>query len=212
MDYLRSLLLDGGLDPGDSVPIDAIARQLGVSRQPVVQAVRRLGEEGFVAIRPQAGSWVVAPTTNGVADFYGLFAPSEAFIARLAAERRDEREAAAFDRLVAKIESAAIAAGPPGANDATYRALNRRFHNAVHAMAQSPEVAKTVSAMWDRSDFYIRIAFGSLHFDAETYDAHRRIAVAIRARDPESAFETTAQHIAKVGGRVVKQLSERKRA
>lgn len=211
IDYLRSLLLDGGLDPGDSIPIDAIARKLGVSRQPVVQAVRRLSEEGFVAIRPQAGSWVVAPRASEVADFYGLFAPAEAFIARLAAGRRDDHEADAFKRLVAEIEHAAKAAGSPRAHDASYRALNRRFHNAVHVLAQSPDVARTVSAMWDRSDFYIRVAFGSLYFDAQTHDAHRAIAIAIQARDLERAYETTARHIARVGERVVEQLAERNR-
>lgn len=207
--YVGQLLLDGGLEPGDPIPIDAIAQQLGVSRQPVVQAVRQFASNGFIMVRAQAGSWVATPTASEIADFYGLFAPAEAYMASLAAERRSQAEAEQFEKLASAIEYDSRSGGAPASRDPLYRSLNRRFHDEVHRMARSPRVSATVSAMWDRSDFYIRTAFGSLFFDPETHVAHRAIAAAILKGRPASARKTTEEHLARVGRGVTERLTSR---
>jgi DNA-binding GntR family transcriptional regulator len=200
--YLRGLLLEGGLEPDQPMSVEAVAAALHVSRQPAMEAVKRLAADGFVIILPQSGCRIVRPDPGHVADFYRLFAASEALIAYLAAERRTQQEAVAFDEL-----SRAVAAeAPADRRSPAYRSLNRRRYEAMHAMARSPIAAGIVAGMWDRSDFYIRAAFGSLYFPESVRRAHAAVTEAVVAGDGDAAAAETARYLADVGARTVRWL------
>lgn len=207
--YLRGLLLEGGLEPNQPLLVEAVARALGVSRQPAMEAVKRLAADGFISIQPQVGCRVVQPEPDHVADFYRLFAPSEALIARLAAERRAASEAAAFGDLSHRVEANVSRAGPPEMRSPTYRTMNRMRYEALHAMARSPIAADIVAGMWDRSDFYIRVAFGSLYFSEDVRRAHAAVTAAVLSGDAAAAEAATAGYLTQVGTRTVCALRRR---
>jgi DNA-binding GntR family transcriptional regulator len=197
--YLRGLLLDGGLTPNDPLSVEAVAATLNVSRQPAMEAVKRLAADGFVAILPQIGCRVVQPEPDHVADFYRLFAPAEALVARLAAERRTPQEAADFVALSRRI---AAEASQPGGD----RALGRLRYAALHGMARSPIAAGIVAGLWDRSDFYVRAAFGALSFSDAAIRAHAAIANAVGAGDAAAAEAETLAYLTEVGARTAERL------
>ena len=103
--YLKGLLLDGGLDPADRISSDGIGRALSISRAPVGDAIRRLTMDGLLEVLPQVGVRVVTPVPAEVADFYELFAATEAVIGRLAASRRTPAEAVALRQLLTTLAS-----------------------------------------------------------------------------------------------------------
>ena len=204
--YLRDLLLEGGLEPNQPLSVESVAAALGVSRQPAMEAAKRLAADGFIVIQPQVGCRVMQPEPNHVADFYRLFAPAEAMIARLAAERRSDAEAVVFDQFSQRVAAEANAAGAPEARSPTYRVLNRQRCQSIHMMARSPIAAGIVAGMWDRSDFYIRAAFGSLYFSADVRRAHVAVTAAIVAGDAVSAEAETLTYLTGVGRRTVQRL------
>ncbi|MGZ3181019.1 MAG: GntR family transcriptional regulator [Telluria sp.] len=55
---LRKRILSTALKPGERLREDELARELGVSRTPVHEAVQRLAGEGLVEVRPRAGTFV----------------------------------------------------------------------------------------------------------------------------------------------------------
>lgn len=204
--YLKGLLLDGGLEPGQPISIAAVTRAMGVSRQPVMDAVRRLEIEGFIQVLPQIGCRVVSPRAEAVGDFFQLFARSEGLVCRLAAERRSDEQVQALQALARDVLRESNMAGPPDAGDPRYRHLNRRLHNAIHAMARSPIASEISVSMWDRSDFYLRAAFGSLYFSPAVRRAHAAIVAAIVAGDAATADAATVAHLSGVGERTVGRL------
>lgn len=207
--YLKGLLLDGGLEPGQPISIAAVTRAMGVSRQPVMDAVRRLEIEGFIQVLPQIGCRVVSPKAEAVGDFFQLFARSEGLVCRLAAERRSDEQAQALQALARDVLRQSNMAGPPDAGDPRYRHLNRRLHDAIHAMARSPIASEISVSMWDRSDFYLRAAFGSLYFSPAVRRAHAAIVAAIVAGDAATADAATVAHLSGVGERAVGRLKSR---
>jgi len=56
--HLRWLLFEGRIRPGDRIDQDEIAASLGISRQPVREAVLGLASEGLLLIRPRKGVFV----------------------------------------------------------------------------------------------------------------------------------------------------------
>lgn len=83
---LRRLVLDGRVAPGTRLPAEReLATVLGVSRTLVTRALDRLRDEGFVASRRGAGSWVTLPSGRGteLADRAGFAPPTESALLNL---------------------------------------------------------------------------------------------------------------------------------
>src|ERR1700683_4667531 len=82
---LVELVVGGGLKPGQHLVETELARQLGVSRQPVREALHRLEAGGWVGPRPNPGAFVHVPTYHGVDELLDVRELLEVQMARLAA-------------------------------------------------------------------------------------------------------------------------------
>ncbi len=70
--YIRRLVFDGDLKPGDRVPQDSVAAALGMSRIPVREALIALEREGWVTIETHRGAFVNGFDRQAVRDHYAL--------------------------------------------------------------------------------------------------------------------------------------------
>src|ERR1700677_3211744 len=84
-DALIDLIVGGELPPGQHIVETDLARQLGVSRQPIREALHRMEAEGWVDLRPSQGAFVHVPTDAEVDNLLDVRALLEAETARLAA-------------------------------------------------------------------------------------------------------------------------------
>lgn len=204
--YLKGLLLDGGLSPGDLISTEAVGRALGISRAPVTDAVKRLTADGFLVVLPQIGCRVYTPVPAEVADFYELFASSEALIARFAASRRTSDEAREFARFVENLESDATEQGNNSAQSIAARKRNRAHHHALHALARSPLSANIAASLWDRSDFFVRLAFGKFLIPENAAIAQDIVVRAVVKGDAATAERITRKYLHESGKTVAKLL------
>ncbi len=195
--HLMQQLLEGELEPGARLSVVDMAAELSCSRVPVMEALKRLDAEGFVEITPQVGCRVATPQPDEVRDFFELFAVVEACVTRLAAQRRTADDVAGFKLLCAEIDRRLRGAGSANARDPVYRRLNLAFHTASGA-----------AGLWDRSDFFIRIAFGSLYFNRRVLQAHAQMRRAIIEGDGAAAGEAVGTHLRAVGTAVAQRLAE----
>src|SRR5215472_7472779 len=82
---LVELIVAGALRPGQHLVESELARQLGVSRQPVREALHRLEAEGWIDLRPGQGAFVHVPTDREVDQLLDVRELLEGATARLAA-------------------------------------------------------------------------------------------------------------------------------
>lgn len=204
---LRLALLEGALEAGEWIPVLELAARLGCSRVPVMEAVKRLASEGMLTIVPQVGCRVAIPDPDEIHDFFTLFAAAEGAITRLAAERRTDADVTALARACAEVERMLKGAGGPAARNPLYRRANLRFHGEIHRIARAPSASAIAASLWDRSDFYIKLAFGSLYFSRAVRDAHAAIRRAIEKGDPAAAEAAVEDHLRTVGARVFRRLA-----
>ncbi len=85
--HIRSLIFNGELRQGDRVGQDDIARQLGVSRIPVREAIIALDREGWLTITPHRGAFVHGLDDDSLRDHYELLGLVYGLAARRAVER-----------------------------------------------------------------------------------------------------------------------------
>lgn len=205
--HLMQALLEGDLEPGARLSVVDLADALGCSRVPVMEALKRLGAEGFVQIIPQVGCRVARPDAAEVLDFFELFAAVEGCVTRLAAARRTAEDLPAFKALCTRLDQALRAAGGPDARDPAYRRINLEFHTAIHRLARAPLACAVAASMWDRSDFFIKVAFGSLYFNRRVRQAHAAMRKAIVDGDPAAAETAVEAHLRDVGAAVAARLN-----
>lgn len=191
-------LRDGEYASGQRISAEDLVMELGASRQPVMDALKRLSTEGFLDIIPQVGVRVVIPKREDFVDFFRLQANVEGLCAELAAERADASDAALLAEINAKF-CALVRRGANGDRDAAdYRAANYAFHSHVMALAKSAVLEEYARGLWARSDFYISTATGSELFTDRLNDSleeHEIIYRAIAANDPTTARQAMEQHI-----------------
>ncbi|MEX2481147.1 MAG: GntR family transcriptional regulator [Gammaproteobacteria bacterium] len=198
-EYLRESLLEGPLVAGERLSVVELTRVLGCSRVPVMEAMKRLASEGFVRIVPQVGCHVVTPRFEDVRDFFVLFAAVESTVTGFAAARRDAADVAELEQVCDRIAAELPRAKGPGEPDPTYRRLNLLFYTCLHRMARSPVSSGIARSLWDRSDFYIKLAFGSLYFSKRVRRAHAAISAAVIAGDSPGAQAAVRAHLLAVG-------------
>ncbi|WP_188547438.1 GntR family transcriptional regulator [Rhodococcoides trifolii] len=196
-DTLKGRLLEGAYAAGEKIVVESIRQEFGVSKQPVMDALRRLSSDKLVDIVPQVGVQVVSYSRQEVEDFFTLFGGFEGTIAGVAALRRTDAQLRDLDAVSANVDG--LISSDDGAVRAHgYRVQNRNFHAVIHAMAHSRIMAETSQRMWDLSDFLINTAGVdnplSSALDDRQHD-HRSISEAIRAGNARWAREAMEHHI-----------------
>ena len=168
-----------------------------MSKQPVMEALRRLSADGMIEIVPQVGCLVTGYDPHEIEDFYLGFGGFEGTIAGIAALRRTDRQLTELD---ADLRPHRCAAGRTRHRRPLPRLprLNRRFHHAIDAMAHSRVMTETSRRMWDLSDFLINTAGVPQPLSSALDDRHadhERIRAALHAGDQRRARAEMERHI-----------------
>ncbi len=86
-ELIREAIVDGRLEPGRRLKEEELARELGISRTPIREALLMLQAEGLVDATPNRGAMVRVHTPEDLDDLYQLRALLEGYAARRAAAR-----------------------------------------------------------------------------------------------------------------------------
>ena len=184
---LLELIVTRALRPGQHLVESELAGHLGVSRQPVREALQRLNTEGWVDLRPAQGAFVHEPTEEEADQLLTVRTLLEAEAARLAAAQpTDEGLAELRD-----IHGQGLDAFARDDVDAAV-ALNARFHAVIMELAGNTVLAE-LAAQVDRRVrwYYTPIA---RQRGRKSWDEHRELIAAIEDRDEERATRLMREH------------------
>ena len=182
---LLNSITEGTLAPGTRLAQEDLAEQLNVSRQPVLQALRLLKQDGFVIDTGKRGVMVTQIDASDIAQVYQLRGALDALAARLAAQRK------------AKIDRSLIERGRKAARGRSIAALvetDIAFHNAIYAASGNSLIAESANRHWA----HIRRAMISVLFTAgvreSVWEEHAAILDAIGIGDGAKAERLTREH------------------
>ncbi|MCS0599945.1 GntR family transcriptional regulator [Streptomyces sp. LP11] len=184
---LLELITTRALGPGRHLVESELAGHLGVSRQPVREALQRLSTEGWVDLRPAQGAFVHEPTEEEADQLLTVRTLLEAEAARLAAAHADSPGIAVLEELCAEGESAVAAEDVDRAV-----ALNAAFHAKVMELAGNTVLAE-LAAQVDRR---IRWSYTPVarQRGAQSWAEHRELITAIADHDEQRATHLMREH------------------
>jgi DNA-binding GntR family transcriptional regulator len=196
------MLFDGTLAPGVKLRVEDVVATLHTSRQPVMDAFKRLASEGYLEITPQVGCRVVVPGAAEIADFFLILGAVQGLAADIAAGRRTDEELGELSGIATEID--ALVAESPAATDVQgYRRLDQSFQQQIRTMAHSDSVAHLAAMLLDRRSFYL-MCIPNFECDygermREAKGEHQRIVTAIAGGDPEAARARTEALVLTLG-------------
>lgn len=100
---LREAIRTGILQPGERLMEIKLAEELGVSRTPVREAIRKLELEGYVIMMPRRGTYVANLSIRDVNEVFEIRTSLDSLASGLAAERITEEELERLERLLVMI-------------------------------------------------------------------------------------------------------------
>ena len=213
-EQLRTLIASGEFLAGSRLPAERdLARQLGVSRPSVREALIALEVEGVVDVRTGSGIYVVQSASQAGVDPPARppdpeeWGPLELMRARELVEGEVAALAARHARktAVAAIASALAQMHDEAAADQVPRGGDEAFHNAVARACGNEVLRDTVRGYWGarRGPLFERLGD---HFEnpaswSAALVEHQAVFEAIRCRDPESARSAMQAHLKKAYNR-----------
>lgn len=188
-ELIRSAIVEGRLEPGRRLKEEELARELGISRTPIREALLMLQAEDLVVATPNRGATVRAHGAAELEDLYDLRALLEGHAARRAARRISGPELAALDASCDRF--AAVAADDING----LIRENLFFHNAILDAAGSARLASMVGKVIKLPLVYNAYRWYSPAQMEISVRYHRQIVEAFAARDAELAEQHMREHV-----------------
>jgi DNA-binding GntR family transcriptional regulator len=186
-DTLAEMIASGSLKPGQHLVESELAEHLGVSRQPIREALQRLAVDGWVELRPAYGAYVHVPTAEEVAQLLGVRSVLGAYSAREAA-RHATREQVTRLRQLCEAGMAALAAD----DERGLVAANTELHAYIVAMSGNRVLAELIAQVERRVRWYYTPV--ARPRGAEAWQEHDVLIEAIADGDADLAEQLMRTH------------------
>jgi len=185
---LREAISDGRIGAGERVREEEVARNLGVSRTPVREALQRLQQRGLLVLGAGRGLVVAHLSQQQVIELYAMRQILEGSAARFAATHATPAEIAFLYQLQEQLRAAE---GDP----LLHANLNRQFHQAIYEAAHNRYLLQTLDTLLDSFALLRNTTFRIPHRQRNSDEERRRIIAAIERRDADLAEKEAREHI-----------------
>ncbi|MBO6209151.1 MAG: GntR family transcriptional regulator [Schwartzia sp.] len=189
---LRDAVRRGILQPGERLMEIQLAEDLGVSRTPVREAIRKLEMEGYVIMMPRRGTYVADLSIRDINEVFEIRTSLESLASGLAAERIDEDELEKLQRLLVEI-GAYIKSGDMESIVRT----DTEFHDLLYQASRNTRLVGIISNLREQ---LTRFRTTSMSFPGRlkaTLEEHRKIVEAIAQGDEKAARKAAEHHMEK---------------
>ncbi len=192
---IRKAILDGTLEPGARIQQHALASELGVSHVPLREAIQRLEAEGFLAVHPRRGAFVMPLSRDDAREIFDLRTTLETKALRASIPNLRSEQL--------QIIRETCAAGDSVTDVVRYGELNVQFHRALFAGANRPRLQSLIEALWGNAARYsMLLRFKGGHFEQSQIDHWELVEAALRG-DVERASTTLTNHIAAAAQKIL---------
>ena len=192
---IKKMISDYRFSPGSRLNVEQLARDLGTSRTPIWEAVRRLEQEGLVKNIPNRGVFLVELTREAAIELYTVREVLEGMAARLAVQRISDKTLEKMERLLRAQEKIVS-----DEDLVAYSKSDFDFHACIYAACGNAILREMLESIKEKlRPIEMRIT----PILTELFHDHEMILHALRLRDPLLAEVAFREH----NQRVLRQLN-----
>ncbi|MCM1174935.1 MAG: GntR family transcriptional regulator [Blautia sp.] len=198
---LRKAILTGELKPGERLLEIHLANQLGVSRTPIREAIRKLELEGLVIMMPRRGAEVAQITEKGLRDVLEVRRALDALCTELACDRITEEEKQKLKDACDEFEKATVT------GDATViAAADVALHDIIVEATGNQRLIQLINNLSEQMYRYRFEYIKEENQHNHLVEEHRMIYESIVRRDKEGAARAAKLHIDNQEKSIIRQI------
>jgi len=203
---LREAIIAGQLRPGERMMEIQLAEEMGVSRTPVREAIRKLELEGLVVMIPRKGAYVAGLSLKDIADVFEIRRALEGLAAELAADRITEEELENLERYLViiseQIESSDLE---------KVVATDTDFHTMLYRASRNNRLTQIINNLREQIQWFRTTSLSYPGRMKVALEEHRKIVEAIASRDGELSRKIAMEHIENAENSMMSMIQQDKK-
>jgi len=190
-EYLKAGVLSGHLNPGERLTEEHLAKEMGVSRTPVREALHKLESEGLIKPLETRGFIVSHDSKDEIEELFEIRSLLEGHALRIISKKISEQDLGQLNNFIEKAEEALRRKRI----DEVFK-WNTKFHDMLHNLVA--EKRRLHRLMVNIRRYALRYRKDTLQYPdgvRRAIDGHRKILLALRLKDPDLCERVMREHI-----------------
>ena len=197
---LKMQILTGAIIPGTRMMEVELAEEMGVSRTPIREAIRKLEKEGLVVIEPRRGAYASQISTQDMVEILEVRENMEGLAAFFAASRMQPEEMAELKEIETKYNDAVI----KGSMEDMIK-YDTRFHRIIVESCNNKILVQMIEQLQELVLRFRYIYYDNFRRADNMPEEHRIIIEAIESGNAEAARDAADVHIARLKDLVIRE-------
>ena len=192
---LRDAIITQVLKPGERLMEIQLADEMGVSRTPVREAIRKLELEGLVIMVPRKGAYVAGVSMKDIHEVYEVRAALEMLAVSLAAERITDEELDALERQVLRESEAEASEDTDEHTLDNIVYIDTTFHDIIYQAANNQRLVQFLNILQEQLQRFRAASLSRPGRSKTALEEHKQIIEALSERNGELAAKLAKEHI-----------------
>ncbi|MFM1869479.1 MAG: hypothetical protein RLY99_223 [Pseudomonadota bacterium] len=187
---LRTSIFSHELAPGSWIDEQAIAKEYGISRTPMREAIKILAAEGLITMKMRRGAYVTEVSKSDLNQIFTVLALLEGQACRETALKASEGQLEALDSIHMKLERAAA-----DRDLDQFFAINQSFHDKLQEISNNPWMKRVIDDLRKVLKLQRRDSLSKRGRLESSLIEHRKILSALLARDADLSEKLMKEHL-----------------
>ena len=205
-DHVKRRIVANELPFGSKLTEDGLAKELGISRTPIREALNRLAQDRLVTVSPGRGAFVATLSFEDMVQLLEIRETLEGMAARIASNRITKET---LEKLRQRLEATTQRQEQNGYKG--YLDADRDFHECVISACGNHQLSQLMKSLQDRIQMLRSRSVMLPGRARNSFQEHMEIIDALSARDPDLAEEKIRTHIRNVKGDLEIAIANRQR-
>lgn len=202
---LRKAIISGDIKPGERLMEVSLAEQMGVSRTPVREAIRRLEAEGLVTMVPRKGTHVSELSSKDIIDVLEVRGVLDKLATKLAAKRIQPQQIRALESIHKQFVSCIE---KENFENAVRKDIE--FHDAIYAASGNSRLIGVLASLREHIFRFRVLYLRDLNIAEHVEQEHQQILDALKEGNAELASELSEKHIRNQMDSIIEALNQKK--
>jgi len=201
---LRKAIVSGDIKPGERLMEVSLANQMGVSRTPVREAIRRLEAEGLVTMTPRKGTHVAELSVKDIMDVLEVRTVLDKLATNLAAKRMQPSQLKALENVHKQYIACVEKNNIEGAIK-----KDVEFHDLIYAASGNPRLVAVAGSLREHV-YRFRVIYmsGGDPIAENVLNEHEEILAALKEAQSDIASNLAEKHIRNQMETIIKTVTE----
>lgn len=187
---LRTSIFSHEFAPGSWIDEQAIAKEYGISRTPMREAIKILAAEGLITMKMRRGAYVTEVSKSDLNQIFTVLALLEGQACRETALKASEGQLEALDSIHMKLERAAA-----DRDLDQFFAINQSFHDKLQEISNNPWMKRVIDDLRKVLKLQRRDSLSKRGRMESSLVEHRKILSALLARDADLSEKLMKEHL-----------------